>query len=388
MVENCLVVLPQVPYPPDSGGKLRSFHLLKLMTQRYSNLYLLTFFLSRQDKDNLSSLESILQIRAEGLPQKKGMFKIILDAGWDKPWVLEKYFSDLMLSRITKMVKNDHWLIHFDHPHTGQYVLYLAGRVDRSKVRFRMDAHNLEWVIAKRTAERYPWFNLIFSWQAERMKVWETRISKVVDSLWVVSQEDKMGFVKLGAEPEKVVVVPNGVDLERIRFREYTGKEKDIVFVGSMDWLPNEDGVLFFLREIWPIIQKARPDVRFIIVGKNPSERIKKFVSNKVIVTGLVQDVLPYIYDSALEVVPLRIGGGSRLKILEAMSAGRAVVSTSIGCEGIACEDGRDILIADQPEKFAEKVLLLLDDLALRKEIARQGRRLVEEKYGWQIPED
>jgi glycosyltransferase involved in cell wall biosynthesis len=148
--------------------------------------------------------------------------------------------------------------------------------------------------------------------------------------------------------------------------------------------LPNADGVQFFCREILPIIRRAEPEVTFTIVGRSPTPAVRRLCEERgVEVTGRVEDIRPYLARSAVYVVPLRIGGGTRLKIFEAMSSGRAVVSTSIGAEGLPTENGRHLLVADTPGAFAEAVVRLLRDVPARQTIEREARALVTDRYDW-----
>ena len=151
-----------------------------------------------------------------------------------------------------------------------------------------------------------------------------------------------------------------------------------------MDWLPNEDAVLYFYEQIFPLIEAQIPDVKFYVVGQNPTERVKQLSRHgNVIVTGMVDDVKPYIAKASVYVVPLRIGGGTRLKILEALAMEKAVVSTTIGCEGLQLTPNKDILIADEPENFARLVIQLAQDEKFRQRFGKSGRKRVEENYDW-----
>ena len=158
-----------------------------------------------------------------------------------------------------------------------------------------------------------------------------------------------------------------------------------LVFVGSMDWLPNEDAILYFVAEIFPLIQRQVPDVTLCVVGRKPSQRLKDLASraSNIQLTGWVEDVRPYVAQRSVCIVPLRIGGGTRLKIFEAMSMGKAVVSTSIGAEGLPVNSGKHILLADDPAGFAESTIRLLGDASRRTELGQAARHLVLENYSW-----
>ena len=177
--------------------------------------------------------------------------------------------------------------------------------------------------------------------------------------------------------------IPMGVDTEYFTCGWAEAPDPEIVFIGSMDWLPNQDAVDYFLADILPRITRAVP-VRFTIVGRNPPDRIKRLDNGaSVRVSGTVPDIRPWLGRAHVCVVPLRIGGGTRLKIFEALSMGKAVVSTTIGAEGLPVTTGVDLLLADDPPAFAAGVVHLLQDTTARRRLGAAGRRLVSSHYSW-----
>ena len=199
-----------------------------------------------------------------------------------------------------------------------------------------------------------------------------------------VSETDRDVFLEY-IEPAKLTIVPTGVDIEF--FKPCPGSEApgSLVFTGSMDWLPNEDGIVFFVEQVLPLIRQHVPRVTVSVVGRKPSQRLKNLVAQdqSVQLTGWVEDVRPYVVRGAVCIVPLRIGGGTRLKIYEAMAMGKAVVSTTIGAEGLPVRHGENILIADAPQDFARQTVALLGNAAQRNQIGTAARKLVAENYTW-----
>src|SRR6185312_5215750 len=199
-----------------------------------------------------------------------------------------------------------------------------------------------------------------------------------------VSEADKDFFSDF-VDRSKMTVISTGVDTNY--FRPDDGKEQrnSLVFTGSMDWMPNEDGVLYFIRSILPLVRREIPDVSFTIVGRKPSEKLRATAASEpgVQVTGTVDDIRPYVREGSVYVVPLRIGRGTRLKIFEAMAMGKAIVSTTLGAEGLPISDGRNISIADSPEQFSSKVCQLLRDPEARRRLGSAARQLVEQHYSW-----
>ncbi len=382
-----LFLSPRLPYPLDTGGKIRTYHILRLLAGNFS-VDLLTFIFSEQEKDFVFELEKQLRIKIHSVDNKIFPPGIVLSAlRTGKPISYQKYFSVQFVDKLKSLLQeNQYRKVHCDHLHMAQYVTII--KQISLDLPVRVDEHNVEYVIAERTKDRAsnPVAKLLFSDQSSKVKRLEKQVCQEVDEIWVVSQEDKLILSNLIGDDKKITVVPNGVDLEYFSFRPYGGNEKGLVFIGSMDWLPNEDGMLFFIEAIWPKVKAVLPDLRLSIVGRSPSDRLLSKASWDIVITGAVDDVRPYLYSAEVSIVPLRIGGGSRLKILESMAAGRVVVSTSLGAEGIECVNNEHIIIADNPDEFASAIIRLVRDITMRKRIAKTAYDLVEGKYKWKLP--
>jgi glycosyltransferase involved in cell wall biosynthesis len=178
------------------------------------------------------------------------------------------------------------------------------------------------------------------------------------------------------------------VDLEAFRPNDAPTDPQSLVFVGTMNYRPNADAVIYLASQILPEIWKTRPQVTLTVVGQTPPEEVQRLAGPRITITGWVDDVRPYIDRAAVVVTPVRIGSGTRLKVLEALAMGKALVSTPLGCEGIAVEDGEHVLLADNPVELAQRVVRLLDDPALAIRLGMQGRALVERSYGWRAVVD
>lgn len=247
--------------------------------------------------------------------------------------------------------------------------------------------HNVEARICERHVRNAGNAALRAFWQVQldRMTRFERAAVRDFDAVIAVSENDAAIFRgEFGAR--QVDAIPTGVDLDfYCSRRRAPAGSGNIVFCGSMDWLPNEDGIRHFLEDIVPHLDRLHPDWHLTVVGRNPSEwlRVAAARSGKVTLTGWVDDVRPYLDDAALCIVPLRIGGGTRMKIYEAMAMSRAVVSTAVGAEGLAYNDGSDIRIVDAPEAFAAAVAGLLEDHAARDRMGDAARALVEAHFGW-----
>ena len=245
--------------------------------------------------------------------------------------------------------------------------------------------HNVEAVIWERHAQsgRTAAHKAYFALQAKRMFDWEKRVCRSVGHTIAVSDIDEQ-VMRSRFGVTRISSVPTGVDTS---FFERPGKStvsRDLVFVGSMDWMPNIDGIRWFLSEVFPQIQAQRPGTTLAIVGRNPPPAVLAAAAETLVSgTGTVTDVRPFLWESALSIVPLRVGGGTRLKIFEAMAASTPVVSTTIGAEGLPVRHNETIQIADAAASFAAECLSLLSDSERRQQIAQAALRLVLDNFSW-----
>ncbi len=290
----------------------------------------------------------------------------------------------------------------FYSPELGTFIegLMRDGRFDRAVVdhlaptsyfpaldRSLFFQHNVETMIWRRHAAHAPdllrraYFNI----QARRMFQYERRVSLAAGHIVAVSAVDAALMRKLFGVT-RVSEIPTGVDIEYFAAPPRVERFADLVFVGSMDWLPNVDGVRYFVRDVLPIIRRRRPDCTVGIAGRAPVPTIAALAKQdrNIVVTGTVPDVRPYLWGSAVSIVPLRIGGGTRLKIYESMAAGIPVVSTTIGAEGLSVNPPEDIRIADSPEAFAGQCVDLLANAGERSRLASAAREMVCSKFSWQ----
>jgi glycosyltransferase involved in cell wall biosynthesis len=214
----------------------------------------------------------------------------------------------------------------------------------------------------------------------------ERRYVQLADYVLTVSENNRASFAPY-VDPRRISVIPTGVDTEYFQPGVLSGPVPEqpdtMVFTGSMDWMPNEDGVAYFVAKILPLIRAQIPEAVFWAVGRQPPRRLQALASDSVVVTGAVEDIRPYLAKAALCVVPLRSGSGTRIKIFEAMAMGKAVISTTMGAEGLPVRHGENIILADDPADFTRQVIQLMRDPQRRARLGRAARRLVEEHYGW-----
>jgi glycosyltransferase involved in cell wall biosynthesis len=268
----------------------------------------------------------------------------------------------------------------------------------QTRPRWLLDEHNAEYVLQQRAFQtdiRRPtaWVAAVYSLvQYDRLRRYERAASRAADQVVTVSEADRQALRAL--DPGlNVAVVPNGVDLYEWRVGA-AGQDADaarltavgplVVFDGSMDFRPNADAVYWFVHDVWPLVRQEVPLAQFAIVGRNPTRRVRALQAERgVVVTGLVPDTRPWVASAAVYVVPMRIGGGVRLKVLQALAMERAIVSTTLGCEGVTVTDGVNVRLADEPGPFAAAVVELLQHETERQTLGRSARRLASD-YAWE----
>jgi polysaccharide biosynthesis protein PslH len=248
--------------------------------------------------------------------------------------------------------------------------------------------HNVEALIWKRQLDTAASaaHQFYFRGQYNRMLRYEGQACRAAKSVIAVSEQDARTMRSMYGV-SRIAAVPTGVDLDYFAPASRPAPKADLVFAGSMDWMPNIDGIQWFVEEVLPLIRKRRPDCSLVIAGRRPTPDVERLAArdSRIRVTGTVDDIRPYLWESAVSIVPLRIGGGTRLKIYEAMAAKIPVVSTSIGAEGLDIRNGEDIHIADTPADFAERCLALLDDAQARARMADVAFSIVASRYSWEI---
>lgn len=303
------------------------------------------------------------------------------------PVTLLKYSSTDVCRRLTELVLERGFdTIQVESVHLMPYVNAIRG-IPGNPVVFG-DWHNIESELMSRYAStaRNPAKKLAARRTANLIERAEDRFLALCDRHLVVSERER--DVLLHRSPTaRIDVIPNGVDVRSFDGAAPRGSEgkSTLLFVGSMDYHANIDAVMWFAQSVWPGISRKHPGLRFFIVGRNPPEAVRALACDSILVTGSVADVKPFYRDAVATVVPLRVGGGTRLKILEAMAAGVPVVSTSLGAEGIEAEPGKHLIIADTGEQLSSALTHLLSDAGLQNEIACAGRALVASKYDWNL---
>jgi glycosyltransferase involved in cell wall biosynthesis len=296
------------------------------------------------------------------------------------PLAVSRYYSVQLKREIDALIAAEHYdSIVCDFLAAAPNVPNLASCV--------LFQHNVETTIWQRHVEQTESIvkKYFFQLQAAKMEAYERKICRTAKHVIAVSDIDASRMRQM-FQIDSVTSVPTGVDVEYFAPRGAATPMSDIVFCGSMDWLPNVDAVVYFLAEVLPLIRAKLPGATFTIAGRSPDDRVLKAVQGLtgVCVTGKVDDMRPYLWGSKISIVPIRIGGGTRLKIYECMAAGVPVVSSTVGAEGLRYEDGKDIVLADDPGAFAAACVRLLSDDSARGAIAHNALERTQKEFSWE----
>ena len=386
----------EILHPVDKGGKIRSYEMLRNLKRHHA----VTYISFRQGSDTADSIGRSVEyadrlITVDSNPPRRYSAAFYADLAANVasglPYAIQKYQSEQMRNVIQRVLREDNYdllVCDFLTPSIN-----LPGKIPIPSIIFQ---HNVESQIWRRHYQTSD--NMVekayFYGQFRRMQRFEGKALRQFDAVVAVSEADRNTMSQLFGV-DRIYCVPTGVDTTYYAPGEHNeGAREDapnrnpyeLVFTGSMDYLPNEDAILYFAESILPIILQRQPEVTLTVVGRNPTPRIIALArSNPTIkVTGAVPDVRPYVGRAACFIVPIRIGGGTRLKIFEAMAMAKPVVSSSIGAEGLPVSDGVDLFLADDAHAFAERVLEVIADRKMAERIACQGRALVTSKFSWE----
>jgi len=382
---NVLWLTFGLPYPPDSGVRTRDFHLIR-EAARTSRIHLFSLLPPGAPTDVGQLRDFCKSVETFALPRPlsgRQLVSLILTIRARRPIGAFPYYCAEAARRLQGIITREKIDV-FQVEHS-LLAAYLEAAPRHGTCRTVLSLHNVCFEQYRQMArlDVGPAARALYRLKALAMSSSERHYIPGFDCCVVVSAAERELLQRV-LPGVRAVVIENGVDCTQLQPLPNSLSDSCLLFAGVMDYPPNTDGVMFFARCILPRVRASFPGVKLLVVGHSPPARVKALGQEPGIeVTGYVKDILPYYRLSKVAVVPLRAGGGTRLKILEAMALGRAVVSTTIGCAGIEVHHGVHLLVADAPQQFADCVVQLLDDDGLRAELIGNARRLVEQRYDW-----
>lgn len=404
-----ILFLTQIlPYPPDAGPKVKTWHVLRHLVSKGYRVTLASF-VRYEELQYIPVLKSVCQ-DVFTVPIKRSKIK---DIGYwvrsnfsGKPFLIERDDIREMRQLVAQILRQDKVdIIHADQLTMTQFGFFTQqtdGLVtDLSRyhgVPFRIfDAHNAVWTIVERMKENAPWFlKPVAGLESRRIKYYEGRIVNEFEHTFAVTEPDKTALKDAlrsiveveDLESNRITVVPIAVDTQELQPAKRVAGSKNILTLGTLHYPPNADGIRWFANDVFPLVQAQEPDATLTIIGKNPPADLLQLQERNpgtIEVTGYVEDLSPYFDKAGAMVIAVRAGGGMRVRILEAFARGMPVVTTTIGLEGIDAVPGEHVLVEDTPQGFAESTLALLANPELADKLSRSGRRLAEDNYDWKV---
>ncbi|MBC7249832.1 MAG: glycosyltransferase [Anaerolineae bacterium] len=374
-----------LPYPLDSGPKVRTYYVLKYLVQRY-DITLVCIIRSEKERHFVSPLEEMgVEVHPVLVPRSylHDALSLLRSLGSKRPFMIVRHHYPEVARVVAHLLAERRFdALHVDQVKMAQYG---EGVLDLPRV---VDKHNAYALILKGVAEADP--SPLKRWVArldwQRMARYEGQICRSFDQVVAVTEEDRRALEEFADRPLPIQVIPIAADADMPPLRRALDA-CDILSVGSMFYPPNVEGALWFARRVFPRIKARSPETRLFLVGSRPAASIIALGRQdpQIVVTGYVEDLQPYLERAAVMIVPLRFGSGMRVKVLDALARGVPLVSTTFGCEGITVIHGQDVLLADEPEDFADAVLRLIQDRAFADTLAANGRELIRRVYDWRV---
>lgn len=391
-----------LPYPPDAGPKVKTWQVLRYLA-RQGHAVTLVCFSRPGDEQHLPAVRQVCA-RVYPVPIRRsraadGVYWLRSQVS-GRPFLVERDDLPEMRKTIASLLQNEQFdAVHADQLPMAQFALaVLEGRTAGAGQRplLVFDAHNAVWTIMDRMCLNSSFlFKGPIALEARRVKRYEGALVRRFDRTLAVTEPDRKALLEAAAldsrsslASEKITVIPIAVDTDQLSPIVRSPCSVNLLTLGTLHYPPNADGIRWFARDIFPLIRQAKPEAALTIIGKNPPADFHQLAARSggaVRVTGYVPDLVPYMEQCTLMVIPVRAGGGMRVRILEAFARAIPVVTTTVGLEGIDAVPGRDVLVEDAPAGFAKAVLRLLDDPGLQAQLAANGRKLAASVYDWKV---
>lgn len=377
---NILIVSSNIPYPPTDGGRIGVFFPLRELARRGHRITFacLAESVTSEQRAAMEEWSKLIVVQHK----KKANFVGAIRSLFSRyPYTLSRFHNETLVKRILQETSEMWDIAEIEGLHNAYNGLHVKAHVG---IPTGIRLHNVESVILERyrAFHKNPFVRLFLLLETWKMKRYERQVLPLFDFATAVTVLDKEATEKV-APSLPIKVIPAGVDTERIFLEGITEEPHSLLWMGALNWPPNLDSLQWFLDEIFPLVLAHEPTAMLHVVGSNPPENLSNRENKNVRIWGFVEDTRAMLQMCPVCVVPLRSGGGIRLKILEFLFMKRGVVSTSVGSEGIDVVDGRDLMLADTPRAFADAILDLLRRPQQARTLGENGRRLVETRYSW-----
>jgi glycosyltransferase involved in cell wall biosynthesis len=392
---NILFLTQVLPYPLDAGPKVRAYYTLRHLADSGHSLTLVSFLRSTDAPAAIEHLRSYCR-RVVTVPLQRRRWKDGLALGRSlltgEPLLIARDHSAPMYKQVQALVDECHFdAVHADQLWMAPYALAARTQAERrgERPRLILDQHNAVFLIPRRMADqaRNPIARFGYRRESVRMAEYEADTCLAFDRVVTVTDEDRRYLLQLYGDhhrPHFSSTIPICLDLESTPIVRPSSNTTEILFIGGMHWPPNADGVEWFTHQVLPLIRARVRGTRFTAVGKLPPRSLQaQVLAGDIHLPGYVANLEPYWSRSGVFVVPLRAGGGMRVKILDAWACGVPVVSTTVGAEGLAYSPGYNLLLADSAQEFAQAVVQVLTDRALAERLAQGGRATLKNHYDW-----
>jgi len=376
-----LVLAPKLMWPLSGGAEIRNYNLLR-ETAKNHEVHLLAFINHDDEQKDAEALkkfcESITTIKLSR-PFWKKILNGLKSLVTKTPFILYEYFDQKMMDTLSEVVKNkDIDVIHAHFLHVGQYVKSKGGSA------FVYDPHNLEHILWQRFAEvqTNPVLKLFSKLQYNKFVHWQQLVADNSEKIVTLSDTDKELYLDISPNAE-IDTVPNGADIDYFEPQDIEIERNSILYFGNLSWEPQSEAAIYFHDEILPKILKELPDSKLYLVGNKPPQSLYDLQSDQVIITGFVDDIREYIARAAVVIMPLRVGAGTKHRIFQSLSMEKALVTTTVGAEGIDLVHRETALIADSEQDFASCVVEAMKDTDFSTMLGKNGRKLIVESHDW-----
>lgn len=380
-----IFISSRIPFPANKGEKIRVYNQLKYLSEKGMDISILSLFDKKYDNESCINLEKTLPIRANSFPLRFRFFGYFLGILMNKPLSIEHFYSTNLQNELYKRLeKNKYDAIICSSSAMFEYIKKLSNRSSLILVDF-MDLDSDKWLQYANKSRGLK--KLIYQREAKLLSKYEKRVQQEADYCIFTSQTEVDLFSKQVEEPSNIIAIGNGLDFDYFKptVKTFNNESPIFIFTGVMDYLPNEDAVTWFCKEVWSEILKQKPNARFIIAGMNPTQQVKSLQELPgVEITGFVNDIRDYYQQADIFIAPLRMARGVQNKVLEAFASNIPVISTPNAIQGINCEPEQHLLQAKNKDDFIYQINRLLDDDSLRSKLSENALKLIHTKYSWQ----